>query len=268
MISANVVTQILSVSQTTSITNNPLREGGGKCGCGKHDDFMAILDSIAAKQPDGIAANSPFFPGLQNFSSLQSSTSDMAGLLAGILNGAGGDEQEQSPFDLIQSLTTSQMATFQAAQYSTQSYSDDNKTVKSFQVIMQHINDVDDNSTLFPPANAPQGVKDAWDNATKEASQRDIMLVTGMMFSMALSQSTFDTENIEQVELIDGSGTNQDIFSWEQDQYWEQVEALLALIDKSLMKNPDKSEDIEGAKGLLANFLDELENNEKSATVI
>jgi|SaaInl7_135m_RNA_FD_contig_21_3266095_length_1629_multi_9_in_0_out_0_2 hypothetical protein len=269
MISASVVTQILTVSQTTSITEQPRIEGGGRgrCGCGKPDDFMAILDSIAGQQPDGIAANSPFFPGLQNFSQPQSPMSDMVNLLAGILNGGGDKGDDQSPFDFIQSLSASQMTTFQAAQYSSESSIGDSRTVKSIQVIMQRVTDVEDNSTIFPPANAPEKVQDAWDSATDGASQKDIMLVTGMMFSMALSQSSSDTTQTDQVDIAQAAEANQDIFSWELDQYWKQVDALLALIDKSLMKDPEKSADVEGAKGLLVNFLDELDKTEETATV-
>jgi hypothetical protein len=269
MISANIVTQILTVTTSTPINDKQLGEGGGggRCGCGKPNDFMAILDSISAQQPDGIAANSPFFSGSDNFSFPQSQASDMVDLLAGILNGAGDTGDEQTPFDFLQSLSASQMTTFQGVQYSTQSSTGDSRTVKSIQVIMQRITDVEDTNAIFPPANAPAGIQDAWDSATKGANQKDITMVSGMLFSMALNQSSSDTAEPNQVDAAQAVETDQDIISWELDQYWQQVEALLALIDKSLMKDPDKEADIEGAKGLLTNFLDELEKTEETATV-
>ncbi|MBF0383880.1 MAG: hypothetical protein HQL69_22925 [Magnetococcales bacterium] len=266
MISANIVTQILTVSQTTTSTKGMFGGGGEhRCECGKPDDFISMLDSIAARQMDGIISNSQYFSDLNSFSFPDSPSSDMVDLIAGILDGDGEFGDEQSPFDFLQSLSTTQLTTFQAVHYSNQSPNGDSKTVKSIQVIMERIADVDDSEAVFPPLTAPAEVKDAWESATQGVSPRDVLLVSGMLFGMAFSQMNDETADTNNTDLaVTEQKNNQDIFSWELDQYWEQVEALLALIDKSLQKDPEKSSDLNGAKELITDFLAELDEADKT----
>jgi len=47
----------------------------------------------------------------------------------------------------------------------------------------------------FPPPNAPQGVKDAWDDATATMSEKDVMLLSGKFMSLLISSNIHVDEN-------------------------------------------------------------------------
>ncbi|MBF0358146.1 MAG: hypothetical protein HQL70_06025 [Magnetococcales bacterium] len=259
MISANIVAQIITVQQTTTQgAENQFQKPDKSHGCCGHkqDDFMSILEDVAAQQLDGLAANSPFFPGMQNDSQRFQSSSDSIDMFAGLLsNSSSNGSQDQ--FSFMQSLSIAQMRTFQPYEAGLT----EGASFREVQGIMHRVAGLFDHHSeqnsqksppLFPPANAPQEVVDAWNQASSNASETDIMLVSGMFFSMALTES----ENQGGIAAI--GEESQDIFSEESEQYWQQIDALLAMIDKSLEKSPEKTEAMEGAKELLTDFLDQL----------
>ena len=261
MISANIVAQIITGQQTTTQgAENQLQKPNKSEGCCGHkqDDFMSILEDMAAKQLDGLASNSPFFPGMQNESQGFQSSSESINMFAGLLSSStSSDGSQQDQFAFMQSLSVSQMTTFQPSEGGLAG----GASFREVQAIMHRVadlfNDYSDQSSqetqqLFPPANAPQEVVDAWNEASSNASETDVMLVSGMFFSMAL------TESENQADIAAIGDDSQDVFSEETEEYWQQIDALLAMIDKSLEKSPEKTEAMEGAKELLTDFLDQL----------
>jgi hypothetical protein len=271
MISADVVAQVMSVSRVTQVSKMTVgsfmnADNSGGCCCRRQNDFTAILEDIAARSPEGIDANSLFFPGIQDSSASRQPSSDMIGLFAGLISGDGQNEFEQDPFEFIQSLSMQQRTTYQSFDYMTNTSSANGKIdFAEAKALFQRIASTflnnggefgSESQLMFPPAHAPQEVREAWDRASSDAVEVDKILVSGMFIGMAINDDMPRDRGEQSTSLPAGVE--------ELDQYWQQVETLLALIDQALERSPEREADIDGAKGLLVRFLDEL--NEVSET--
>ncbi|MBF0455488.1 MAG: hypothetical protein HQL72_11815 [Magnetococcales bacterium] len=267
MISANIVAQVMTVSQVTyrsQVGSEHASAVDGGCPCDKKNDFMAILDEMAARQPDGLSANSPFFPGMgQGGSFLDRSSEENIHLFASMLS---GDKKvgSQDPFNFIQSLNSSQKSTFQSIEYGLASSAGSQMIFEEAKALFQQVSDsffnrdnglgsnTQPNQWDFPPAGAPEKVMKAWDQASSEASEMDKMLVSGLFFGSLMAEGQPSDQKGEE-------GTSQALYSLTLDQYWQQVETLMALIDRSVQREPQRESDTNGAKDLLGRFLEELE---------
>ena len=282
MIPANIVAQVMSISQVTQMTQLNIEStkdiggsGGGRC-CG-HNDFRAIFDDIAAMQEDGLAVNSPFFPGFQDNSLAKKPSSELVDFFSSIIAGSGNsDSAKEDPYSFMQSLSMSQLTTFQSIQYVGSSQAGGGLDLAGARDLLQQVSasfsrregnflgGLADNQFAFPPVDAPPGVAEAWDKASAGASSEDKMLVSGLLLGFSLANNIPSKEAAPPPYFNDGAGVGgEDPFSWDFDQYWQQVETLLALIDRSLQQQPERESDTEGAKDLLTRFLDELQKVEE-----
>ena len=275
MISADVVAQVMSVTQvtqTTKITMESFSDSGKSGGCCRsgQNDFTAILEDIAARSANGVNSNPLLSLGIQDGETSQALSSDMIGFFAGLISGDEQTESGQSPFDFIQSLSMQQRTTYQSFDYMSISSTNSEVSFEEAKTLLHRVAntfgnrgsgefgmDAPESQWQFPPTNAPQEVMDAWDKVSSEASEEDLILVSGMFIGLALGEN-MEKGRMEHPPPPRMAENSQESSIEEIDQYWQQVKTLLELIDQALERSPERESEIDGAKGVLVNFLDEL----------
>ncbi|MBF0446863.1 MAG: hypothetical protein HQL67_01550 [Magnetococcales bacterium] len=268
MIPADVVSQIMTITQVTQVTNISVdRSAGSECsGCGRND-FAGMLDDIFEKKSDAPSSMPSFFPGVEDGLFSMNGSSDLFGLFSQMVGQEKrGTDTAQSPFDFIQSM--SRQTAFQSASFFSQSEATSGFAVEDPSALMHRLahalgrqsREFDslttDNQWTFPPADAPQEVTDAWNAATANATEADKMLISGLFMGLIMQEqmTANDGESSDDsVSSIEAGAENIQIL--EMEQYWQQVEALMAMIDRSVESNPERQADSAGARGILELFL-------------
>ncbi|MBF0446857.1 MAG: hypothetical protein HQL67_01510 [Magnetococcales bacterium] len=270
MIPADVVSQVMTITQVTQVTNISIdRSTSKECsGCGRND-FAGMLDDIFEKKSDNPSSISSFFPGVEDGLFSMNGSSDLFGLFSQMI----GQERRatgtaQSPFDFIQSMSMGRQATFQSASFFSQSEAASGFGIEDPSALMHRLahalgrqsREFDrlttDNLWTFPPADAPQEVTNAWNAATTGATEADKMLISGLFMELIMQEQKDVNDSDSSDDLLSGIGVDTETQqALEMEQYWEQVEALMAMIDRSVENSPERQADSAGARGILELFL-------------